>query len=599
MTLDQYREQFHRNLGIMLQAPERDLHRSPLAAQNLEEALTLLYEKRSCTFASREELEELFLQAAGLALKGSAHEAALMRSTEESSPKGFRVSDIPGMWSWFLKTLYWMLSTSCFEPEEIAAYGEYILHTGHFFSAGNTELSLLLAGFVFMRFDLPFAEYKSREEYERIAERTEAPEAENLHTFLANVEFENFTAYYLNLCPSRQNGNVSQYFSSYYEKDNEGQYVCRLAGSLVKETGGTFRRTVDQFYEKNGAVPLTFDCGGLWTVSVEGTDVFSKLKAEGKSFELSKLNIDCMVLFKFVGLQDHFAKGCAIPQIDLSECPIIGGGKNGTIYKVSDEVVAKTFGKKSPYDDIIRERQSQKSAFIAGIPAPISFGFADYNGAIATLMEILESQSLLNIFASGENLEEWILRYARFIKDLHAIQDTRLRQFRPNYFVNEVLQKTDRIDPYLPEAYRGKARSILMAVDEPECLIHGDIQPGNILMSRGEMMFIDFDTFSIGKSVYDLGALFRTFLSDMSVIEIGEEPYLHLPYERYSQILDIFIGEYYKGVPEQTVRKKLAEIKVIAYVLMLAKNVKIGESAEKIQIQISKLLENIDECERE
>ena len=81
---------------------------------------------------------------------------------------------------------------------------------------------------------------------------------------------------------------------------------------------------------------------------------------------------------------------------------------------------------------------------------------AVYDGKIVTLMELINSRSLMQIIASGEDSDEYIARYAQFVKELHEIQDEqKLNRFTRDLLGQEILGKADRCDSVLPEEYRG------------------------------------------------------------------------------------------------------------------------------------------------
>ena len=298
---------------------------------------------------------------------------------------------------------------------------------------------------------------------------------------------------------------------------------------------------------------------------------------------LRNLNPDILVLFKVEGFEDCLEKGEKLPTIDLSGCPKINEGAEGIIYKVSDEVVAKTFKEEPDYYDIVKRRIAQKNALIAGVPAPFSFGYAEYEGKIVTLMELINAKSLLQIFSAEEDSDEYIVRYAQFVRQLHEIRDEeKLKYFERDLLGREILGKADRCDAVLKEECRGRARKIIEAVDEPECLVHGDIHPNNIMVSGDEMMFIDFDSFSTGKAAYDLGTVYRALLCDVKEEDTGYNAFLKLPVDKCRKIWDVFFREYYKDEKDETVREKVAVERLIGTVLTLARLIRIQAGPELI-----------------
>ena len=240
-------------------------------------------------------------------------------------------------------------------------------------------------------------------------------------------------------------------------------------------------------------------------------------------------------------------------------------------------MVAKTFKNEPDYYDIVRQRVALKNALISGVPAPISFGYARYKGKIVTLMELIHSKSLMQIILTEDDIDRYIVRYAQFVRQFHEIrEESKLKNFMRDLFGEEILAKADRCDSVLPEEYRGRARKIIEAVDEPECLVHGDIQPNNVMVSEEEMLFIDFDSFSTGKAVYDIGTLYRTLLCNENRGFENFNSFLKIPFDKCERIWDTFVREYYKDEPDETAQKKILEAELIGTVLALAKHIKSG-----------------------
>ena len=367
------------------------------------------------------------------------------------------------------------------------------------------------------------------------------------------------------------------------EKTDDGSYICHLTGYLTEERNRIFRMNIESFYEKHGDAYVVYDFSTVAWIDMDGISIFEDLRASEKRFLLKNLSADCLVLFVVEEFEAYLDENDKLREIDLSSCEKINEGANGIIYRVSDEVVAKTFKDDPDYYDIVRHRIAQKNALISGVPAPFSFGYAKYNGKIVTLMELINSRSLFQIITTEKDSDEYIIRYAHFIKELHETRDeTKLSLFMRSMFGQEILEKADRCDCVLPEKYKGRARELIEAVDEPECLVHGDIHPKNIMVSSDEMLFIDFDSFSTGKSVYDLGSLYRALLCNENKGITDINSFFDISFDECQRIWNIFIGEYLKDEKEETARKKTMEAKLIGTVLTLAKLIKNSASPELI-----------------
>ena len=600
MTLNDYREQFKRNMMVMSRTANGTLDLSAsttkaesmaaesageaqrIAHENTDRAVEFLFDNRKRNFRSAKDLEELVLETAKITNKGILKEGCLFRSGEDSTKFNYvRIKDLPAMWDNFILIFYAVLTAQHFEVAEIAAFSEYIINTrAHFFADSCGKISMLISAYLFMRFDLPCPEYTSRDDYYRAAGCAKVPTVSELYHLGSDPEFSRFVSYYLSLCRNRGGDDA---FTGYLEKADDGSYVCRLNGRLMDERNRIFRKDIENFYRKHGNVPVVFDCTTLAWIDMEGIRILTDLKEAGKRFVLRSPNIDCMVLFRVAGLEDYLEENDRLPEIDLSGCEKISEGANGIIYKVSDEVVAKTFKDEPDYYDIARQRNAMKNALIADVPAPLSLGYALCDGRIVTLMEFIRSKSLMQIINTEEDSSGYIIRYAQFVWQLHEIRDDRrLQYFIGNSFGKEILSKADRCDSVLREEYRGRAREIIEALDEPECLVHGDIQPKNIMVCGDEMMFIDFDSFSTGMAVYDLGALYRTLLCNENSGVSDHNSFLKLSFDECRRIWETFTGEYFKDEPAEAAQKKIMTAELIGTVLALAKFIKNGADRELI-----------------
>lgn len=566
MTLNDYLMQYKRNM-VILSGGESEEPESG----NTDLVIGYLYNNRRRYFRSVKELENLILETEEIAINGTVGESRLPTPKQRGIGDGRdRKRNRRVAWDRFMRIFYWMLTSQCLRAEEIAAYSEYAIpFVGRSLSDGG-RTAMLISTYVFMRFDLPCPEYTSKDEYVHAAVREKVRTYSEQHRLFSNPEFRSFVSYYRSICPSKDRG-----YSNALEKADDGAYVYYLTGSITEERSCEFRQNIEEFYEEHGDISVIFDCSMLAWIDMEGIRVLKDLKESGRRFELQNLNADCKVLFKVEGLDAYLGGDDKLPKIDLSSCEKINEGAEGVIYRVSDEVVAKTFKNEPDYYEIVRHRIALKNALICGVPAPFTFGYAEYDGKIVTLMELIDSKSLLQIFSEEEDIDEYIIRYAQFIKQLHEIQDeTRLGYFMRNLFGKELLSKADRCDGVLREEYRGRAREIIEALDEPECLVHGDIHPKNIMLSGDEMIFIDFDSFSTGKAAYDLGALYRSLLCAESRGISDMNSFLKLPFDKCQRIWDLFIAEYFKGEQEEIVHRRIAAAELIGAVLALARIIK-------------------------
>ena len=67
-------------------------------------------------------------------------------------------------------------------------------------------------------------------------------------------------------------------------------------------------------------------------------------------------------------------KNRIIREISLSGCQMIGKGDKASVYRYDDELVIKVYNGKSTLQDVEREIEMSRKAFVLGLPTAISFG---------------------------------------------------------------------------------------------------------------------------------------------------------------------------------------------------------------------------------
>lgn len=168
------------------------------ALRNTARTLRFLYENRACVFAGSDALSELLLKVASAANQDIVKPGELFRSGEDSSVFPYaRIRDIPALYQWFVRELFWRIATPEQDPVETSCFAEYLINfIGHFFSDGCGKISMLVSAYVLMRAELPLPHYDSRASYYAHAKGQNIPTREHI---MDQALYESFLAYYRGL----------------------------------------------------------------------------------------------------------------------------------------------------------------------------------------------------------------------------------------------------------------------------------------------------------------------------------------------------------------------------------------------------------------
>ena len=112
------------------------------------------------------------------------------------------------------------------------------------------------------------------------------------------------------------------------------------------------------------------------------------------------------------GFTDILKVKKALRRIDVTGKEIIGEGYSALVYRIDKETIAKVFKYYTSADEIERELNLAKQAFILGIPTAISYDVVKVDDKYGVLFEMLNSVTLKDLFNQyPEKFDELIDKY--------------------------------------------------------------------------------------------------------------------------------------------------------------------------------------------
>lgn len=202
---------------------------------------------------------------------------------------------------------------------------------------------------------------------------------------------------------------------------------------------------------------------------------------------------------------------------------IIGIGNTATVYDLEDGKVLKLFNKDYPSEAIETEFKNAKAINNMNFLKPKAYEMINCEEGKGIIYDKIEGESLLDwVLKTGDSR-----RCALYMAKLHKLILHNKINNVPNYkgFLEENIVKglTDN---------SAKQKEILLILDKLEngdALCHGDYHPGNIFISKGQAVVIDFMNVCHGHVLYDVA---RT----VYLIEYTPTP---LKIENREQILEL------------------------------------------------------------
>jgi aminoglycoside phosphotransferase (APT) family kinase protein len=178
----------------------------------------------------------------------------------------------------------------------------------------------------------------------------------------------------------------------------------------------------------------------------------------------------------------------------------LGLGRTAEVFARGEDEVVKVL--RPGFPDLLGEHEAAVAALVAaaGVGAPRFVGTTRIEGRFGIVYERLVGPSMLDRLARNP----WeIDRLARRFADLHAIMHGANGAGLPGQKA-EVRRMIERAAARLPDGARQAALSRLDGLPDGDAICHGDMHPGNVLVTARGAIVIDWMTASRGNPAGDV-----------------------------------------------------------------------------------------------
>lgn len=277
-----------------------------------------------------------------------------------------------------------------------------------------------------------------------------------------------------------------------------------------------------------------------------------------------------------------------IKEFSIENFEIIGGGENSKVYRINDDKICKLFSSKNTLKDVLREKNMSYKAIEFGIPTALSFQVIKSGEQYGLIYEMLDYRTLSEILIDDfEKIDTVCTDYVKFLDEINSVVIPGLVNAKEVY-ENKVL---NRIDGYIEPAYIQKLRIIFDAIPEGNGFVHGDLHFANLFKTDEGMMIIDMDSAKSGDRVWEMAAMYSTFMgfrliSSTDVVHLGSLENYPVIFEK---ILDTWNRN--KGYDKDALLKNIASLS-LARVLCYAISHNVDE--EKTELVKKELFQILD-----
>lgn len=283
----------------------------------------------------------------------------------------------------------------------------------------------------------------------------------------------------------------------------EETLIIRLEGRIDSNNAAQTETELTNICAENEHSKVILDIEELKYISSAGLRVILKMKKSEKDFEMMNASNEVYDIFSVTGFSDIINIKKAMRTISVDGCEQIGKGGHGTVYRLDADTIIKVYDKMEPLDEIEREIEYARNAFVSGIPTAIAYDVVKCGEGYGTVFELINSNTLAQVLSSQpEKYEEYSKKYIELVHTLHTTEaDTsRLSNIKDLYnkWVDDMLV-------YLSKDEAELLHEIINSVEDRKTYVHGDIHPKNIMVQNGELLFIDMADLTYGHPVFDYG----------------------------------------------------------------------------------------------
>lgn len=281
-----------------------------------------------------------------------------------------------------------------------------------------------------------------------------------------------------------------------------------LEGSIDSDTAPQAETQIMDIYHTQNAKAVVLDAEDLKYISSSGLRVLLKLRKLEENLKLINASSEVYEILEMTGFTDLIPTSKAYRRIRLDDCKVLGAGGHGKVLRLNDDTIVKLFYAGDSLEDIKREQDYAKKAFVMGIPTAIPFDIVKCEDMYGLVFELVDADLVSNYLnAHPDQLTDIAKKYAQTMKQLHTshVAKNALSSTKELY-----RSRIEGLRPYLTGDEVDTLHRINDAIPESDTIVHGDYHPKNVMIQNGELVLIDMADLTTGNPLYDLGSMALT-----------------------------------------------------------------------------------------
>ena len=329
-----------------------------------------------------------------------------------------------------------------------------------------------------------------------------------------------------------------------YRADGDA-LVIELSGHIDSSNAAAAEQAITAARESGSFSKVTVDCADLSYISSAGLRVILRLKKAIPDTCLTNVSTEVYEIFDMTGFTEMMDVQKAYRVLSVEGCEVIGQGANGKVYRIDPDTIVKVYLDPDSLDDIHRERELARTAFVLGIPTAIPYDVVRVeDGSYGSVFEMLNADSFAKLLIKGEKTVDEIASMSiELLKTIHA---TKVDPKTMPDMKAVAAGWADYLKDYLPADQWEKLCALIKAVPDDDHMLHGDYHLKNVMYQNGESILIDMDTICHGHPIFELACMRNAYVGYSSVDRSVVQGFLGIPYdtakELWGKMLKLYLG---------------------------------------------------------
>ena len=279
--------------------------------------------------------------------------------------------------------------------------------------------------------------------------------------------------------------------------------------------------------------------------------VFLKYAKEYKDSSLVEVNPSVYDVLDMTGFKNFYHVEKKMKDYSVEGLEVIGKGATGTVYRVDADTIIKVFNDVFALDQIKREMDASKAAFVSGIATAIPYEVVKVGNKYGTIYELIKSKTLSEILQeSGDEFDSIAKKYGKFMREMHEVDvsNANFKSTTESYAQYKPVI-AGKLDSETAEIYN----TLLDSIPDRNTYVHGDFHPKNIMVTGNDFLLIDMGESSHGHPIFDVMALgvLRLALADLPE---KCQTFVGISSDELIRLWDLFIPEYFGTNDEEKIK---------------------------------------------